>query len=80
MRSLKIVEDGNSDIDVISQYQVKKEREWDKRYWQHTCNYCQNSFNQLLIICTYINHQVLTYVCTTVFLVNIHTFSSTKII
>ena len=32
MRSLKIVEDGNTDTDVVSQYQVKKEQEWDKRY------------------------------------------------
>ena len=33
MRSLKIVDDSNTEADVVSQYEVKKELEWDKRYW-----------------------------------------------
>ena len=31
MRSLK---DYNTGEDTVSKYQVKKEREWDTRYWQ----------------------------------------------
>ena len=38
MRSLEIAEDSNAKVDVVSQYQVKKGREWDKRYMT-TCIY-----------------------------------------
>ena len=33
MRSLKIVEDGNANTDVVSQYQIRTERHWDERYY-----------------------------------------------
>ena len=32
MRSLKVVEDGGTDADAVSRYEVKEERQWDKRY------------------------------------------------
>lgn len=35
MRSLKIVEDSNTEGDAIKLYQLKKEREWDKRYYNN---------------------------------------------
>ena len=35
MRSLKIVEDDNAKTDAVSQYQIKRERQWDERYYNN---------------------------------------------
>ena len=32
MRSLKIAEDDTAKLDAVDWYQIKKDREWDKRY------------------------------------------------
>ena len=32
MRSLKIIEDDNGETDAVNQYQIRTEREWNKRY------------------------------------------------
>ena len=52
MRSLKIAEGNNTKADVVEQYQVKKDREWDERYNNIICNFVLKTFFYDNYICT----------------------------
>lgn len=63
MRSLSILEendiDADTDTDKITQYQIKNEREWDKRYLLITnpevqANQIAHACAKFVHLCTYI--------------------------